>query len=1197
MSKVRVAVYGFFGGIVVVIGGAWLYLFVLGGLESQVNHRLERLLGEDSPVQVEVDKIDGDLVSDLVLVDVVMNAEINGKTIPVITVDTIKAVYQLSDLIRSDFAFSELEIINPSIMLVKSDSGKWALPGLAERRKLAQGKLSAGDSSKVADTTKAEFPPLNIDALIIEGLKLTLIDGNDTIHAEKGSLLAAVWANNQVQSVDIRQFSLSSTDRLFAIQNASAKLTIQNGNMYVQDGFLMHESTRVRYDGQLHLATMNGWFDLNIDNLDMAEVSRITGASLTGNVDLSGRLELIEGHLKGKVSLGGKFINIDLENLSLILDYVSGELKLQSIYGSVMGGCTIDGSGYINFNETPEQYWMDARVNNFDLSHIVAGSFPSDINGDLYVEGESFSNATLALNFDLSLDESSFDDYNFHAGQGHLFVTVDSLVFSDSFQISYFENDFQLSGRVAYSDSVNLMLNGELNDLARYQGKLFLDQPGGRGTLKATLTGLTASPDLLGEFHSDSLWLYGLYADSAKGSYRVNQMFSGQRGKVEASFYSGSAWDIPYDSLYMLLTPDSNVLYIDSAEVNTRVASIWTSGLLGHSVYPQEVSLDTLGIVFFDQRFTNSGKVNFDIDSSGFDFHRATIARTNARLFVDGRVGYDENMSLKVEADNVRVAPWIALFENTPQLNALLSAKIDLRGSFEDPVFEFAGNLDELTDLDTTATGSTLLLGDLVARASYDDGVLTIDTVQLFTPGGQHSAAGYLHTDLALVGDDRDRFPDLPFDIHVTSNEERFDLIMKRLPAVDSLSGEFAADVRLTGTPSDPLLEGQALLVNGRLLYSDLVDPIFTDSAYATMTNDRIELNKLPVYVLTRNGKKANGTVDGVITVKSFDNLHYNVDIDLPNEFPVRYALEDIEGVVSGKVHVEGDTPPKVTGDFLLTSLDYQVPFADEDEGSPIMQAFAGDQTWDLDIDVDVPSRFRVKNPDIDAEFSGNLTLLRENGVTRFMGELDVIRGRAFLFDKTFRLDAGSNVSFQGDPNINPNLDITANTKILGIPQQTETGSTREQTELAVHITGTLEAPEINPVEGSGISKEEIVPLLVANYYSTDTLQTSSALEARLTSLVSSQVTQRTSVSIGNSTLAIEEIDPTYSGQLDWSRASVTTGVYYSSLYAYGVSTPGQGNYLQEFGAEYRFSRSLLLEGQRTDKEEYRLNLKLHLEF
>lgn len=1182
MSLTRKIIFGLLAAIILLTGSVYLYLFVLGGLESQVNRRLAQLIGPEIPVDVKVGEIRGDLVSNINLINIVISAQIDGASHSVIRVDSLKAAYQLSDLMRSDFTFTDVEILGPEIMMIKNASGQWSIPGITGRQ---------GESTELP-----ELPSINIDALVLTGGKLILVESGDTTVIDNCSLIASLQADNQIQSIDIRQISLASEDKLYAIESASAKVTIQNDNVVVQDGFIHHGATRVRFDGQVEMARLSGWLNLNIDNLDMGEVSRLAGVKLSGNVDLIGRVELADKELSGEVNLGGRFFNIDLENLSLVFDYLGGQLNFESIYGSVMGGCAIDGEGAIDFTDKPEQYWLDATVKNFNLSHIAKGRFESDLNGTISLRGESFKKSTLLLNFDLDLDESSFHEYNFHGARGALMVTTDSVRFADSFYISYFENEFLLAGKIEYSDSVDLTLSGELPDLKRYEKKLFLEQPAGRATVRATLTGLTASPDLKGVFESDSLWLYGLYADSAVAVFDIKRMFTGQQGTVDASFYNGKAWALPYDSLYVHLSPDSNLLGIDSAAISTQVASIWSKGYLHHGVYPRKVALDTLGIVFFDQVFFNVGRINIEIDSSGFDFKKATIAKTDARLSVDGRVNYDETMSLKMEAENVRVAPWLSLFEDTPQLDAALSAMIDLRGSFEQPQFEFAGSLDELTDTDTSGTGTVLLLGDLVARASYDSGRLVIDTVQLFTPGGIHSASGYLHADLAFVDDNRDRFPDRPFDIHFDARDERFDLIMKLLPSVDSMAGEFTADVYLSGTPSDPHLEGSAFIKNARLLHSDLVDPIFSDSAGVTMKNDQIILDSLSVYTVI-NKKRSYASVDGVITVKSLDNLHYNLDIDIPEVTPVRYSLEDIEGELSGTIHVDGDTPPKVTGELVVTSLDYEVPFADTEEGSPLMLALTGADTWDLELDIEVPSRFRIKNPDIDAEFSGNLTLIREDGVSRFMGELEVIRGKAFLFDKTFRLEPGSRVSFQGNEIINPNLDIIAHTKILGIPQQSSSGTSREQMELSVHIGGTLDVPEIDPVEGSQFAKEDIIPLLVANYYSADTMQTESALAERITALATSQITQRTSVSFGSSTLSIDEIDPAYYGQLDWSRASVTTGFYHRSFYAYGRHTPGQGEVFQEFGAEYRITQHLLLEGQRSEQDEFRLNLKLHLEF
>ena len=132
----------------------------------------------------------------------------------------------------------------------------------------------------------------------------------------------------------------------------------------------------------------------------------------------------------------------------------------------------------------------------------------------------------MALQLELGLAESSFDDYPLQNCFGSVLITTDSIVFRDGFTVDYFENRFTAEGVIEYSGDIDLSVDIELPNLDRYRGKLFLDQPGGRGIVHSRLTGRTSDPDLSGWFVSDSLWLYGMYADSAvahfdKGHPRV----------------------------------------------------------------------------------------------------------------------------------------------------------------------------------------------------------------------------------------------------------------------------------------------------------------------------------------------------------------------------------------------------------------------------------------------------------------------------------------------------------------------------------------------------------------------------------------------------------------------------------------------------------------------------------------------------
>jgi hypothetical protein len=329
--------------------------------------------------------------------------------------------------------------------------------------------------------------------------------------------------------------------------------------------------------------------------------------------------------------------------------------------------------------------------------------------------------------------------------------TTDSICFADSFRINYFENIFYLNGRIDYSDDIDLTVAADLHNLDRYRGKLFIDQPGGRGHADATISGTTADPDLRGLFVSDSVWVYGLYSDNFAASVEMKRFLTGKRGTVEISYYNGAAWDLPYDSGYLFLSVDSNLVRIDTFSMRNQYARFNGQGLLDYGVDPMHMTVDSLTLALFDQTFYNRYKIEFDIDSSGFNFQRAVIGTSDAGLSVAGRVDYDESMNLQLSVDHIPIRPWVNLFDTALSIDGFLSCRALVEGTFDQPQFNLLGSVDSLTYRD-------LQLGALVTGLQYDNRLLTLDSLLIRSAAGNYRGAGSFHVDLAFTSD----FPALP---------------------------------------------------------------------------------------------------------------------------------------------------------------------------------------------------------------------------------------------------------------------------------------------------------------------------------------------------------------------------------------------------------------------------------------------------
>jgi len=1167
----RIIVY-FLLLITVAFISGYVYFFHLGGLESALNNLVAGMLGEDSPVLVRVGEVRGNLFSGVMMEDIFVTYVDSGSTFQVVHIPRLVADYSLSNLWNRRYILDYLYIDSAEIAIVVDSKGSLLVPRMNREEK------------------KSRPPDFLIEDLYLDNWFVKVIAPDDTIEIRNLVVSGAAQSEDGMYTVAVKQIGFGSNIEDINVAATTGKLTVSEQELLFQDFTIVSSETRLKASGHIDLNEASGRIDFAVDQIDLAAVARHIGPRLKGVVDLNGSVTFGRDGIDGSVVIGGDFLIASLENLFVEFAYADRHLVFDTLYGTILGNCSIDGSGHIDFTGKPENYQLIADIRNFNLKNLISHAFESDLTGRIDLKGRSFRKSDMTMTIDAELVESSFHEYPVQHADGTMLITIDSIQFIEPFFVDYFENRFSAGGTIEYSGDIDLTVDVELENLDRYRGKLFIDQPGGRGFAHGRLSGKTADPDLQGWFRSDSLWLYGLYSDSAIAVFDIDRFLNARQGSVETRVFSGAAWQVPYDSAYARITLDSTIASLDTVSIGSEFASAVAGGRLDYGSYPRQLTLDTLRLAILEREFFNRLPLEIGIDSFGFGLQQLSVGNETADLKVLGRVDFDESMGLTLSIKHVPIAPWLRLFDMEISADGYVSCEADLRGEFASPHFDLRGGIDSLTYRD-------LVLGDLTLMARYGDQRLNIDSLFVDAHPGSYTAQGYLNLDLAFTAGSLDRVPDRPFDLSIKAADQRFDLVTLFMPSVEELDGDFIADVRLSGTPSKPHLEGVAVLRNGAMKYFDLADTLFTDSAVVTMRDNRIIIDNVTAYVKNKrkNNRKSYALIDGVITVKSFDNFHYDLDVTLPKEFPFEYDLDDIRGVVEGDIQVFGDSPPLVTGDLTVISTMYRVNFASEDEGSPIMTAFSGENTWDLNINVDILSNYWIKNDDIDAEFGGFVNLIRENGRYRFIGEMDILRGRGFLFDKTFRIEPPSRVIFEDTEYPNPRLDITAYTRIAGVRFEEE--ERRDYTELGIHVSGTLENPEFNTAAGdTTFTREDILPLIVANYYGGQN-GSSGLFQERVTQLVSSQISRIGSKQLSQLGVETFEIDPAYGGSNDLSDTRVTLGFYTgSSLYIYGRSTlSGQSG--QALGFEYRFSRSLRLEGRRDEEELYHLNFDLRWEF
>ncbi|MFQ5452640.1 MAG: hypothetical protein ACE5D6_00435, partial [Candidatus Zixiibacteriota bacterium] len=650
-------IFYIFIGLVLIIGGLYLYLFQFGGVERIINNKISSLVEEKYLLDINVGGIKGNIFSGLIIEDLSVIYDDSISRYQLLKLPRISTAYSIINLWDRKYILDYLILDSAEITLIKDNTGRLLIPDFFP---------------KVRPETKSYFsiPSFSVGNFGLNHLTLRILENGDTLSFNDIIISLALKREDKTVSVDVEQFEFSSNQKKVSLDAAGGKITFSENRLLFKDLTVVSNETRMKLNGYVLLEqVLSGNIEFTLININLNDITKYIGPKLSGVLDLNGSVSFVGDSLNGIINIGGDFMIADFQNLFVNFHYANELLSFDTLYGTILENCAIDGNGYIDFSGTKETYRLTADIKQFNLNNLIDNSFNSDLNGNIILDGESFRNRDLVLNIYTSLYESSFDEYPLQKVSGNLVVTTDSIIFADSFQVDYFENIFYASGKVDYSKGMSLLVEVELNNLDRYKGKLFIEQPGGRGYAEAVISGKTSDPDLNGFFISDSLWLYGLYSDSLYAGVNIKRFLTGKKGDIRIDFFQGTAWDIPYDTGFALLNVDSNLVFFDSLYIKNQYSHLITNGKYDYGDYPGLLTVDSLMLVLFGQPFYNRDSINVNVDSSGFDFVQATIGNNDAKLNVKGRTNYDETMDLYLSLNHIPIEPWKNLFEESLQVD------------------------------------------------------------------------------------------------------------------------------------------------------------------------------------------------------------------------------------------------------------------------------------------------------------------------------------------------------------------------------------------------------------------------------------------------------------------------------------------------------------------------------------------------
>jgi hypothetical protein len=1018
----------------------------------------------------------------------------------------------------------------------------------------------------------------------LNNLTLKIISPEDSLIIHDIIFDARIKAYEKTYSVIIDRLSYRSSDARFSLLSAGGTATLTGDQLIFQDFKIVTDSSDFIVGGLIVLKK-EPEINIGIDakKINLKELSSFIKAKLNGNISAVGDIEYKSGELSGDVTVSGTFFDRYYDSLRTSFRYSKGQFVFDTINGYVFKGCHINAHGDLDLSRKPEVYHLIGEVKNFNLNNLVYNTYKSNINGRINLTGRGLKSDELQLNIVTELDESWFDEYHSSLAIGEMTIYSDSILFHDKFVVKYHDNRFIVSGKLDYHGAIDIVGSTRFDDLSAFNGQTFIERMGGRADLDFEVSGEISNPDITGHFISDSLWLYEIYSGKADMDFQINHFLYNRLGKIELNLFDGIAYDIPYDSILLKMDVDSQYALINDVSLGNEYVSLTAVANLNYSSYPQRLILDSININLMNLLFENDNQVVINIDSSGYEVIKCRFLRPRGYVEGKGRINYDDSMDFRIFGYRVNIAPWVKLYYDEYNIGGLLSGEVHISGNFQSPLIDFNGGIDSLTYMN-------FVLGDITADYNYSAKLVQINTVSLKSENGNYVANGVFPVDLTFTTIP-DRFHQArEQDIRIIAHDQRLDLISLLLDEVEDFTGDFNADFKLTGTVRKPEIDGLASVNRGRLKLYDLILPLEDLRIDMTMKNKTVHFDNMSAICKSKRGRVEGG---GTVVINSIDQLDYNLNVDV-HEFPAKYELGDISGVIDANLAVKGITPPTVSGNVTVISANYRENFADENDGWILLSSFQKQNSWNINLNVEIASNLWIKNDDIDAEIAGDINFVRENGRFRYFGTMEILRGKAYWADRNFRIEPGAIVSYEDIEYPNPRLDIYASTKIRATtPNQFGEIETTNM-DLRVKVTGTLDEPILSAAEGSQFDTEDILPVLLFNYNPSDTgskVEPGDRVTSGVSNYLSSQVGRLGSRYIGVETL---EIDPVYGDKFDPLGTRLTVGKYWGpNLYVYGRSAISLQTG-QEVGFEYRLKRFLMMEGHMDEDNLYRLNLNFN---
>jgi hypothetical protein len=614
----------------------------------------------------------------------------------------------------------------------------------------------------------------------------------------------------------------------------------------------------------------------------------------------------------------------------------------------------------------------------------------------------------------------------------------------------------------------------------------------------------------------------------------------------------------------------------------------------------ESLSLRTEQIVWQTDPAAGGATVRYGADRLGIE--NLQLVSGDQRIEAEGTLGAAAE-GLNVHAENVDVAQLDQLALDNRQLAGRLSADATLRGPVDDLRAEGTFTLNQ-------GAFQRFTFDSLTGMVDYVGRGIDVDVRMQQSPQAWLTANGYVPLSLfrrnpaGVTGHETPAAPGEAIDLRIATSQIDLGIVQGFTSYVSNVTGQLQADVRLTGTGTDPHAEGYIDIRGGAFEIPDAGTAYTGLDTRIAITPDLVTIDEMKIVdehqkVMTVGGslavhERSVGAVDIQVRSEDFEVID-NQDADLKLDTDIHVTGELRKPRLQGFVEVESGTVDvarimeRVTSDpYATTAVPFDemvtpgsaTPEAASTEAD-VSTALSGANLFDaldLELGIAVPSNLVLRGTDIRPANAtidigdmvvtvGGAVQLRKlpGGELRLLGEVNTVRGNYTFQGRRFEIMRDGRIRFGGGEEIDPIVDLQARRVISGV-------------ETFVRVQGTLHTPELTFRSNPPLDQADILSLIVFNMPINELGEGQQAtLAERAGALAGGYLASGLSRSIANA-LELDEFEIQAQGE-SGSGPSIALGEQVGERLFFRIRQGFGSEQATEFILEYQIADFLRLQG------------------